>query len=197
MRLLIVTLYEFGQFLQILLWISLPMAVVAILITTYLHYRKKRAEVLVPAAVDEEERAGESWPEDSNHPYQGYLWMKDKYEEYRQQADDRYYQLKAQLSGEQVRVKELNTTIGDLNNTITDLSARLEANRRLLLNIHNELNNSLKGESLPPLPAPPAEPIPELPALSAEPPAPAESAESIPPIAGEGTRIVGWVESGY
>jgi len=178
MRLLFVNLYEFGQFLQILLWIFLPMAVIAILITTYLHYRKRRmAGLMAATTIDEEERAAESWPEDSNQPYQGYLWMKDKYEEYRQKADDRYYQLKEQLTGEQGRVKELSATIDELNNTIADLGARLEANRRLLLNIHNELNNSLNGSNG----------VGELPPVG-----PAAEAQAAP---GEGTRIVGWVES--
>jgi hypothetical protein len=186
---LIVNLYEFGQFLRILLWISLPMAVIAMLVTTYLHYRKKRAPAATITEENEEERAGESWPEDSNSPYQGYLWIKDKYEEYRERSDNRYYQLKEDLGRELARVSDLNATIEYLNTTITDLSARLEANRRLLLNIHNEVNESLKGVSgVPALPAPSAAP----PEPSAASPAPSAA---LPEPAGEGTRIVGWVES--
>ena len=172
---LIVNLYEFGQFLQILLWITLPMAVIAVLVTTYLHYRKKRVPAVPAGAGNEEERAGDSLPE-GNTPYQGYLWIKDKYEEYRERSDNRYYQMKEDLGRELVRVSELNATIELLTNTITDLNARLEANRRLLLNIHNEVNNSLKRESE---------------VLKGE----GEDPAVVPELAGEGTRIVGWVES--
>jgi hypothetical protein len=42
MFLLLVNLYEFGQFLRILLWISVPMFIVAMLVTTWLHYRRRR-----------------------------------------------------------------------------------------------------------------------------------------------------------
>jgi hypothetical protein len=41
MHLLDFTLYGFGQFLQILLWIFLPAFVLSLLVTTYFHYRKK------------------------------------------------------------------------------------------------------------------------------------------------------------
>ena len=42
MFLLLVSLYEFGQFLRILLWISVPMFIIAMLVTTWLHYRRRR-----------------------------------------------------------------------------------------------------------------------------------------------------------
>ena len=41
MHLLTFTLYGFGQFLQILLWVFLPVFVLSLLVTTYLQYRKK------------------------------------------------------------------------------------------------------------------------------------------------------------
>jgi chromosome segregation ATPase len=42
MHLLIVSLYELKQFLQIILWIAIPATVAAMIITTFLHYRYKR-----------------------------------------------------------------------------------------------------------------------------------------------------------
>src|SRR5258708_27972681 len=39
---LLINLYEFGQFLRILLWISVPLVVLSMLVTTWLHYRRKR-----------------------------------------------------------------------------------------------------------------------------------------------------------
>jgi len=41
---LLISLYEFGQFLRIFLWITMPAAVIAMLVSTYFHYRKKRRE---------------------------------------------------------------------------------------------------------------------------------------------------------
>lgn len=129
MYLLTVTMYEFGQFLRILLWISLPMAVIAVLITTYLHYRNKRlqneweGQILLSGASDGHTEgrtgglsgrhagnlSGESGSlsgeisdfspsEDGNSSYQGLLWMKRKYEEYREQMDLRYEKLKEDLA---------------------------------------------------------------------------------------------------
>jgi chromosome segregation ATPase len=43
LTLLLVSLYEFKQFLQIVLWIAIPGTIIAIVITTVLHYRRKKA----------------------------------------------------------------------------------------------------------------------------------------------------------
>ncbi|QEC45566.1 hypothetical protein [Pseudobacter ginsenosidimutans] len=42
MSLLLVSLYEFKQFLQIVLWIAVPLTVVAVGMTIYLHYRRRK-----------------------------------------------------------------------------------------------------------------------------------------------------------
>lgn len=42
LSLLLVSLYEFKQFLQIVLWIALPLTIGAVTITTILHYRRKK-----------------------------------------------------------------------------------------------------------------------------------------------------------
>lgn len=42
MTLLLVSLYEFKQFLQIVLWIAVPLTVVAVGMTIYLHYRRRK-----------------------------------------------------------------------------------------------------------------------------------------------------------
>ncbi|HWK05952.1 MAG TPA: hypothetical protein VNS58_20065 [Puia sp.] len=136
MYLLSVNLYEFGQFLQILLWISLPMVLIVLLITTWLHYRKKRrqdmeepdASYLFPArnfsegpsglsenpshsSEDSSRPSGDrfasglfiggqtaSLPEESGNAYRGLLWMKDKYEQYREQTDRKLEKLKEELA---------------------------------------------------------------------------------------------------
>lgn len=46
--LLLVSLYEFKLFLEIVLWIAIPGTIVAIVITTILHYRRKKRLALEP-----------------------------------------------------------------------------------------------------------------------------------------------------
>jgi len=111
MYLLSVNLYEFGQFLQIILWISLPMVIIVLLITTYLHYRKKRRR-----------RQGEEYghpvemaipTENNGNAYQGLLWMKDKYEQYREQTDNKYEKLKEKLARSEQKYLELLAERGE------------------------------------------------------------------------------------
>jgi chromosome segregation ATPase len=47
---LLVSLYEFKQFLQIVLWIALPLTLLAVLLTTILHYRRKKKKSGAEAA---------------------------------------------------------------------------------------------------------------------------------------------------
>src|SRR5688572_10993579 len=48
LTLLLVSLYEFKLFLQIVLWIAIPGTILAIVITTILHYRRKKRLALEP-----------------------------------------------------------------------------------------------------------------------------------------------------
>jgi len=116
MYLLSVNLYELGQFLQILLWISLPVVIVALLVATYLHYRTKRRELRIPHSPEDgipdklrssNDRLASSLfvgdptaalPEESGNAYRGLLWMKDKYEQYREQTDRKIEKLKEELT---------------------------------------------------------------------------------------------------
>jgi hypothetical protein len=162
MFLLLVNLYEFGQFLRILLWISVPMFIVAMLVTTWLHYRRRRKtqdemalsmegldlstapEILIAAmkrsavlpmlaSADAGQNAGESGsaatepglagaertepvleereviaPEDAiDNMYRGILWMKEKYEQYRDMADQRIEQLKEQVAKVEKKYEDL------------------------------------------------------------------------------------------
>jgi hypothetical protein len=147
MYLSLVTLSEFGQFLQILLWVFLPIFILSLLVTTYLHYRKRARETqhseFLPAFSDTGERmispalraailsseGEEGFPErrsggsssarpadpapaalegfytspaaaaqdDTDNPYKGLLWMKNKYEQDRELADMKYEQLKMEF----------------------------------------------------------------------------------------------------
>jgi len=137
---LLINLYEFGQFLRILLWISVPLCIISMLVTTWLHYRRKRRvpeELLLslhgvdrgngmvfPAMLEsaaeisgngqeplhEEEAADPGAtlePEEKENIYKGILWMKQKYEQYRDMADRRYEQLKEQLARAEKKYQDL------------------------------------------------------------------------------------------
>jgi hypothetical protein len=175
MFLLLVNLYEFGQFLRILLWISVPMFIIAMLATTWLHYRRRRKtpdemalsmegldlsvapEILIaamkrmsvpPALAGEHALAsitssapasdaapllppdaaplpaadtsttltdtGDAAERETIAPadavdnmYKGILWMKGKYEQYRDMADQRIEQLKEQVAKVEKKYEDL------------------------------------------------------------------------------------------
>src|ERR1700728_895101 len=128
MCLLSVGLETLGLLLRVWLWISVPIAVIFLLVATWLHYlrglRSKNnlrlavegfgGEVL-PGNVELEGGGGggESQSRDERDReeldreeltatgketiYQGILWMKEKYEHYREQADHRYELLREEL----------------------------------------------------------------------------------------------------
>src|ERR1700729_497119 len=98
MHLLSVSLYEFGQFLRILLWVFIPMVIIASLITTYIHYRNKRQQKEQDGQAlfsdDHDGHEGPASRTDNTGAYQGMLWIKEKYEQYRETTDKRYERLK-------------------------------------------------------------------------------------------------------
>jgi hypothetical protein len=136
--------YEFGQFLRILLWICVPIAMCVLLVTTWLQYRRRQKfsdgfllsmegvpaggeEAMAPAypgaAVDDHSkddrveepapRVPETFGEDDykDNLYKGILWMKEKYEQYREMADQRYERLKDQLTKVERRYEDLLVSI--------------------------------------------------------------------------------------
>lgn len=210
MYLLTFSPYEFGQFLHILLCVSVPVAVLLMLITTYLHYRRKDKvtedlvlsvegynpqddgkELIVnrlsqvqpvtsadsvsdPNSPGEGEdpdagvSAEEEDPQQQENMYKGILWMKEKFEQYRDLADQRYEQLKEELNrsekkyydllaamqggnaiapadnGEKDRrVEELEQQLQTERLKVEELAAKLQNSSQLLLNIYQELDKSL------------------------------------------------------
>lgn len=122
MYLLSIDLYELGQFLRILLWIALPMVVIVLLVTTYLHYRKKKRSEQEDSHV-----AGgpvEISLENTGNAYRGLLWMKDKYEEYRDQTDNKLERLKAELARSEQKYLGLLAERGEQKGTLLPVSAR-------------------------------------------------------------------------
>jgi hypothetical protein len=163
MHLSTIDLYELGQYLRIVLWICVPLIVISLLVTTWLHYRRRTLypagwQLPIEGLDDARNNAPEPdptshRPENSlsyrkgvpdEHPidnpdtlpaqripadndqwakehitegvtewkgrddiYQGILWMKAKYEQYRDQADQRYALLKEELNRLERRYQEL------------------------------------------------------------------------------------------
>ncbi|HVS96588.1 MAG TPA: hypothetical protein VHE54_08870 [Puia sp.] len=128
--------YELGQFLRILLWIFVPVAILSMLVTTWLHYRRRRREsgevflsiegfdaggsreeIFIPARLSENEAdRGKETEEDGdqeykNTVYKGILWMKEKYEQYRDLSDQRYERLKEDLAKAEKKYQDLLASI--------------------------------------------------------------------------------------
>ena len=149
-----IDLYELGQYLRIVLWICLPLIIISLLVTTWLHYRRRMLDPgglrlsvegldnamepeRMPQLPDDSLSYRESGPDehaeqdtanytqripgdndqwgkesisewkDKDNIYQGILWMKDKYEQYRDQADQRYELLKEELNRSERRYQDL------------------------------------------------------------------------------------------
>ena len=163
MHLTVISGYELGQFLRILLWICVPIAMCVLLVTTWLQYRRRQTfseglllsiegvagegEAVPPAyhggahdeaaggepdegkqgrvetavfeqssddRVEEEgRRIADTFGEQDykENLYKGILWMKDKYEQYREMADQRYDRLKDQLTKVERRYEELLSSL--------------------------------------------------------------------------------------
>lgn len=126
---LIINGYEFGQWLCVLLWIGLPVTMYLTMWTTWFHYRRGRVAaqlLLLMEGVDEgggfsiepedlsgdgrvdTERSVKDGEEDyKENLYKGILWMKEKYEAYRDLADERYERLKEQLTVMEKKYEDL------------------------------------------------------------------------------------------
>ncbi|MDO6431187.1 hypothetical protein Q4E93_11345 [Flavitalea sp. BT771] len=148
MHLLAISLFELGQFLRIVLWVFLPIFVIVLLITTYIHHRRKRqaprlaleaGELLVPV----EAIPAELLQPEGDNLYKGLLWIKEKFEEYRLQSDERMSVLKGQLDQRAATIEALKGELAQAQEKIADLSGKLENNMELLMKIHKELDTSL------------------------------------------------------
>jgi hypothetical protein len=165
MHLSTIDLFELGQYLRIVLWICLPLIIVSLLVTTWIHYRRRMLDpggwrlameglesamepiepVEPPAApdpdtpvdslsylertpdpdtpVERDPRDNDQWGKESvsewrgkDNIYQGILWMKDKYEQYRDQSDQRYALLKEELGRLEGRYQDLLLSIENKTN---------------------------------------------------------------------------------
>jgi hypothetical protein len=150
MYLLIINLYELGQYLHIMLWIALPTSIVWMLVTTFLQHRRSWKEqsglrlAIEGRAVEsgpleagpvevrpvpvsnhgfgqeawedgmepenlrvEPENEDIDWNKGNENMYRGILWMKEKYEQYRELTDQRYERLREELGRSEQRYQDL------------------------------------------------------------------------------------------
>jgi hypothetical protein len=166
---LTISFYELGQFLRIVLWIFLPLFVIVLLVTTYIHHRRKMRDAGVfmeshglvlamegiEGAYPGEKPASDASPvlevidmdqPDGDNLYKGLLWMKQKFEDYREQADQRIAMLKEQLDQRTAAVQQIKDELTRAKEKIVELTGKLENNMSLLMNIHRELDRSLSVE---------------------------------------------------
>ncbi|HEV3249706.1 MAG TPA: hypothetical protein VGZ71_02060 [Puia sp.] len=97
MHLLMVSLYELKQFLQIILWIAIPATVAAMIITTLLHYRYKRKTMSEENFTKEARSlvmASEVQTEVSEDEYRDMLLMHKKFTLEIENGQQKYEQLK-------------------------------------------------------------------------------------------------------
>jgi hypothetical protein len=141
-----IDLYELGQYLRIALWVCLPLIIISLLVTTWLHYRRRMLDpgglrlsvegldnAMEPERmsqlpddslsyresgpdehVQHDPADNDQWGKESisqwkgkDNIYQGILWMKEKYEQYRDQADQRHELLKEELNRSERRYQDL------------------------------------------------------------------------------------------
>ena len=125
-------------------------------------------EVGEDGRVDTERSVKDGEEDYKENLYKGILWMKEKYEQYRDLADERYERLKEQLtqmerkyedlltqvqsasvveggevSSDRVRIQELEAQQVLDRQQIEELVTKLRNNSQLLLNIYQELDKTL------------------------------------------------------
>ena len=156
---LIINGYEFGQWLRILLWICLPGTVLLTMVATWISYRRSRAaaEFLLlqmegldegdafsvepedvskdlprdegDERVDAERSVKEGEDDYKENLYKGILWMKEKYEQYRDLADERHERLKDKLARVEKKYEDLLAQVGSANPEMVEAGTTITSMR--------------------------------------------------------------------
>lgn len=186
MCLLSMGLDTLGLLLRVWLWISVPMAVIILLVATWINYlRKIRPKVGLQLAVeglggevlpggdmligrDEVVGAGDPLLVESGEAagggeegareeltatgketiYRGILWMKEKYEQYREQADLRYERLREELGRSERRYQELLATMEQNKNLTTGMMSDGQRELDVKQGIIDDLELQLRSERM-------------------------------------------------
>jgi hypothetical protein len=145
-----ITLETLGLLLRVWLWISVPMAVIILFIATYMNYlQNARPKGGLNLAVEGlggevspgngdiymrtddvagEEAGGEEELTATGKEtiYRGILWMKEKYEQYREQTDRQLAALRVQLDLKQGIINELEAQLCLERIRVEKLAAKLQ-----------------------------------------------------------------------
>ena len=176
--------YELGQFLRIILWIFLPVAIISMLVTTWLHYRRRRRDsedVLLsiegfgggeqsPFGPDEGPafpmplrvmgkpagKVGSSAEDDEAYNetvYKSILWMKEKYEQYRDMSDLRYERLKEELVRSEKKYDDLLASIvevkvGDRREKLLSGVAHAQVEERAVREVEESAARDVEGSAV-------------------------------------------------
>ena len=185
MCLLSIGLDTLGLLLRVWLWITVPMAVIILIVNTWMNYmrtaRPRRDLKLAVGGfagedspgggdmyigrddlVGEGEVAAEGGEEEEELTatgketiYQGILWMKEKFEQYREESDRRYENLRDELRRSERRYQELLETMERARNSgpgavtenpqeLAELRGQLETKQGII----GEMESQLRSERL-------------------------------------------------
>jgi hypothetical protein len=191
MCLLSIGLDTLGLLLRIWLWISVPMAVIILMVATWMNYLRnvrpkgdlklaieglggevspgggdmyirrddlvgegeallgvgdgERGEANRGAGDGEESGEEELTATGKETLYRGILWMKEKYEQYREQADRRYEQIREELGQSERRYQELLATMEQNKNSAP---GTVMAPATVMDNRVEELESQLRSERM-------------------------------------------------
>jgi hypothetical protein len=104
MHLLMTNLYEFGQFLQLALWIFIPLVLISLAVATWIHYRQKK-RLNQPFMAELPPADGSQTG--TNDLYMALLWMKDRFEGYRSLSDKKMERIKEELDSAKKKYRDL------------------------------------------------------------------------------------------
>jgi hypothetical protein len=154
MCLLAITLYELGQFLQIVLWIFLPLFIFILLFTTWFHYRRKirQKDLGQPPAIPYD-----GLPETyDQNMYQALLWLQNRcsrlQEELLRARDPNVVVLPRRATEEHQQLEQLNeenrllkgkaADYDLLSSLVEDKNRQIESLSRLLSTLYRELDRN-------------------------------------------------------
>ena len=155
MYLLELSLYEFRQFIQIVLWISVPLVIVSVSVTTFLHYRrkKKKAQDALPGTEYELTKLNpvQPLPSISSKASENDTLIK-QYEQQLRQSRDKYHTLERSFRRLQENYSsilsgakdEANNTeeLQDLTEKIKTYELKIEQLQQALEYLENNANNN-------------------------------------------------------
>ncbi len=139
--------------------LSVIVFIILAAVITYLYYPKTQASPALPTQGADQPVVGE--PAEKNTAYDGLLWLKNKYEQDREQATAKYMSLKAEHLELREKYAGLQEQLQYEMQRSSDIKGKLESSGELLLRLHAQLdqllakNNIVSSDELGSIPADP------------------------------------------